>query len=189
MFEWTSLPHGGFDPNDLGLRDSSEDRKHGGFGTSDRPAPGRTEPRFGVLGDLFGSLEVRIVYRVVVVLAFVGRVITTDLRASQIDPTQVIRLQMLADRMDEQIPITIIDEDGGLVVQQIPSDVIEVLLRRRDIDRQGKITTTLGIAVIAQTLTRRDLRLHRPAPIDRFRNDGQYGSTHEGLQSFRTNKL
>jgi len=59
--------------------------------------------------------------------------------------------------MDQQVPNFVFHEDTSPVVEQVPSHKIKVLFARGFFDRQCKVSTTLGGAVIAQTLRRGNL--------------------------------
>jgi hypothetical protein len=62
----------------------------------------------------------------------------------------MIRLQMLARRVNQQVPRLVFGKDGGALVQQEPAEEIKIPRRRRLVDRQGKVPAALGRAVFAQ---------------------------------------
>ena len=65
----------------------------------------------------------------------------------------MVVLQMLAGRVHQQVPLVVIDKHAGSIVQQIPADIVIVLATDRFVDRQGKVATALGRAVIAQVVS------------------------------------
>lgn len=111
------------------------------------------QERFGELDDLFGALEEHVVLAVAVVLAVVGGVFAADLRTVVVDATAIVRLQVVADVVDHQVPSLAIDEDGDSSVDQIPAKVVEVLLNLRRFDRQGEVAAALRGAVVAEAGT------------------------------------
>ena len=105
---------------------------------------------FGVLPHLFGGFEIEVVRVVALVFAVVGRVLAADLRAGLVYAAHVVRLQMFANRVDQEVPIVVVLEDTRPIVKQIPADVFEVFELLGSIDRQGEIAAALGGAVLAE---------------------------------------
>lgn len=112
------------------------------------------ENRFAVLLNLFRRFKVMIVSPQVIILTIVRRVFAADLRPSFIDAATIVGLQVFASRVYQQVPGFILSKNSGLLVQQIPADVVEILDLSRRINRQSKIAATLGRAEIAQDLPR-----------------------------------
>ncbi len=108
--------------------------------------------RFGVFPDLFGRFQIKIVGPILFIFAVVGRVVTTNLRSRFVDAAAIVRLQVLADGVDQQIPIVLLFENAGPVVQQKPSQVFQLLEGIGRFDGHGKIAAALGNAVFAQRL-------------------------------------
>lgn len=113
--------------------------------------------RVGVLVNLFGAFKVFFVAPVIFELAFIRRVITTNLRSRFVDAATVIVAQMFAGRVNEQVPRFVVDENAGTVMQQIPTHEIEVATIDRFIDGECKIVTALGGAVFAQVFVFRKI--------------------------------
>ena len=88
------------------------------------------EHGLGVFGDLLGRFKILVVHPIVLVLAVLGRIFAADLRARGVNPAAVVRLQVLALRVDEQVPRAVFDEHGRVIVQQKPADVLERLQTR-----------------------------------------------------------
>ena len=110
----------------------------------------RTEKGFGIFRDLFGQFKILVVNPTVFVFAFVGLVVTADVRSGFINAAQVVVLQHVTLCMNEKEPIVTVEKDGRLVMQQIPSHEIELALAFGGIDRQCKITATLGSTKFAE---------------------------------------
>ena len=108
------------------------------------------EHGIGVLVDLLGRFEVHVIAPIVLELAFIGCVVAADLRPSLVDPAAMILAEVLARRVNEQIPVFSLDEDRGPIVQQIPTNEIEITSRDRGVDVQGKVMAALCRAVFAQ---------------------------------------
>ena len=104
----------------------------------------------GVFPDLFVRLEVKVIGPVFVVLTVVGRVVATNLRASFIRATTVVLLEHLAGRVDEQVPVFVLFEEGGVVVEYDPTDILHILEFGRRFIWHGDILTTLGRTVFAK---------------------------------------
>jgi hypothetical protein len=103
-----------------------------------------------------------------------------------IHAAEVVVAEMLAAVVDQQVPVVVLDEHRGLVVQEIPADVLEVLPRGGRFDRQGEVSTALGGAIIAQDVAGREVLargLSTPSRSGAFRlrfHDGR----HPGLPPF-----
>lgn len=126
------------------------------------------ESSFHVFGNLFGCFKVHFVHGVFVELAIVGGVIATDLGPSFVDAASMVRLQMFAVGMDEQVPRFVLDENSRAVVEKIPANEIEILMGARCFDRHRKIATALGCAISTQDLARRNFFSFWFAAIDRL---------------------
>ncbi len=109
-----------------------------------------TEEGVRVLIDLLGSLKVFFVAPIVLEFAFDGRVIATNLRARLVNATSIVILQVLAGRVDEQVPVVVFNENGRPVVQQVPTHEVEIPAIDRYLNRQRKIMATFGDAVFAE---------------------------------------
>jgi len=90
---------------------------------------------FGVFGDLFGPLQVKVVRPIVLVFAVLCRVIAANLRPGVINTATVVVLQMPAGCVHQQIPGVVFLEHGGPIVQQEPADELVVLQRLGGFDR------------------------------------------------------
>ena len=110
----------------------------------------RAHQRVGVFVDLLRRFKVLVVAPIVLELAFIGSVVAADLRPSLVDPAAMILAEVLARRVNEQIPVFSLDEDRGPIVQQIPTNEIEITSRDRGVDVQGKVMAALCRAVFAQ---------------------------------------
>ena len=104
----------------------------------------------GILVDLLGSFKVLLVAPIVLEFTLGGRVITTDLWSSFVDPAPIILSQMLAGGVNQQVPVIVFDEDGRPIMQQIPTHKVEVLAVHRLVNRQDKIVAAFCRAVLAQ---------------------------------------
>lgn len=109
--------------------------------------------RFGVLGDLFGCLEVHFVDSILVEFAVIGQVIAADLGTRVVDPASMIRLQVFAGGMHEEVPDVVLDKNGGSIVEQVPTHEVEILFAAGLFDGEGKVTAALGRAVIAEAFS------------------------------------
>ena len=115
------------------------------------------EHGFCVLNDLVGRFEVKIVCPIIFVFAILGGIVTTDLGARFVDAAAIIGLKMLAHRMHKQIPVIIIFEDSGFVVQQVPADVVIIGNGFRSLDNHRKITAAFSGTVLAENLALRQI--------------------------------
>ncbi len=105
--------------------------------------------------DLFSCLEIFFIAPVIFELAFVGRVLATDLWSSFVDPTAEVTLQVLARRVNQQVPIVIVNKDRRAVVQQVPTHEVKITTTDRFVNRQGEVMTALGSAMFTQVCGRR----------------------------------
>ena len=121
-----------------------------------------------VLGHLFRGFEVHLVNGVFIELAVRRGIIAANLRARVVDSATMVRLQVFAICVNEQVPRAILDKDRRSVVKQVPTDKVQILLGGRCIDRQSKVSTTLGRAVFAERLTFWNLLSRRLLAIDGF---------------------
>jgi len=113
------------------------------------PTP-RRQHCLGVFENLLGGFKVMVVGPVIFVLAILGRVLATDVWTRFVDAAAVVVLQVLTLGMHHQIPITFIDEDGGSIVDEIPTNVLEVFPCFWRIDRQSEVFAAFGGAVVAE---------------------------------------
>ena len=126
------------------------------------------ETSFHVLGYLFGRFEVHFVDSILIEFAISRGIVAANLWAGVIDPAPVVRLQMLAVGVYQQIPSTILNKNGRSIVQQIPADEVQILLARGSIDGQREIATTFCGAVFAKRSPLWDLFSRWLLAIDRF---------------------
>ena len=90
----------------------------------------------GILLDLFGGFKVPIKRVSVFVLTIFRCVVLADLRSRLVDATTIVVAEMFADRVDQQEPVVIFGENGGVLVHQVPTKVIESLGGFRTVNRQ-----------------------------------------------------
>src|SRR4029079_13392636 len=102
----------------------------------------------GVLSHLLGRLQVLLVEPSIIVLAVIRRVLAADDRPVVINAATIVMLQMLANRMDQQVPRFAVLEERGRFVQQIPANEVPVAQLGGFFDRQRKIAATLGSTVL-----------------------------------------
>ena len=110
--------------------------------------------RFAVFVELLGGFEVLLIGPGVVVFAVLRGVLTANLRPGVVNAAQIVRLQMPAGSVDQQIPGAVIHEDRRLLVQQIPADVVVFFPRLRRINGEREVPAALGGAVVAQAFPR-----------------------------------
>ena len=127
------------------------------------------ETSLHIFGHLLGGFEVHFVDSVFVELAIRRSVVTTDLRSCVVDATSVVRLQMFAVRVNQQIPSTILNKNRRSIVQKIPTDKVQILLTRGGVDWQSEVTTTFSGAVFAKRGSFWNLFSSGLFAIDRFR--------------------
>ena len=72
---------------------------------------------FSVFRYLLGRLPIVVVDPILVVLTLVGRVGATNLGTSIVDTAEAVGLQVLARRVDDQIPVAAFDENARPLVQ------------------------------------------------------------------------
>ena len=116
----------------------------------------------GVFGNLLRRFEIMIVRVVVIVLAIVGRIITTDLWTRFINSAAVIFLQMATNRVHQQVPRFIFNKHRCLFVKHIPSDIFEVRESSGRVDWQGKISAAFGGTMFTQILASRQIFAFHP---------------------------
>jgi|TARA_B110000467_G_C18297882_1_gene469256 hypothetical protein len=107
------------------------------------------ETSIGIFFDLFGSLEVTVEGISIVILAVDGGVILADLWASFVNAAAVVLSKMFTGTVNQEKPIVVFREHGGIFMQQIPADVAKRLGSFRAINGKGKILTAFGRAMIA----------------------------------------
>ena len=110
----------------------------------------RAKKCVGVLIDLFRGFKVLFVAPIVFEFTFIGRVIAADLRSSLVDAAPKIVPQMFASRVNQQIPVVIVDEHGCPIVQQIPAHEVKIPTIDWFVDGQREIVTALRGAIIAK---------------------------------------
>ncbi len=82
----------------------------------------------------------------------VRRVLATNSRTSLVNPTVMIRIEVLADILDVQIPVVVTDIHLRTLVYQIPANIVKIAFGLRRLNRQRKITTTQTLALFALTI-------------------------------------
>ena len=87
-----------------------------------------------------------------VVAVFRG-IFPADLGPRFINPAPIISLQMLATRIDPQIPLLLFDEDKYILMDEIPANVIILPAGFGLVDLQDEIPATKGGTLIAKTGT------------------------------------
>lgn len=60
---------------------------------------------------------------------------------------------MLAGRVDQQVPDSVVDEYAGPIVQQVPADEVKIASLGRFVERQCEIMATLRRAMVAEVLS------------------------------------
>lgn len=99
-----------------GTAELGQDSERIWFGGSERAQVAGMESRFHVFGYLFSGLEIHLVNGVLVEFAIVGRVVATNLGTGLVNTTAMIRLEMFAIGVNQQVPRFVLDEDRGAVV-------------------------------------------------------------------------
>jgi hypothetical protein len=107
------------------------------------------EQGLNVVLHLLGRFEVTLVHVIVFVFATVGVVLSTNLWACFVNTATMVRLQVFANCMHQDVPSAIVDEYRCPIVQQEPANEVVIALFGRCFHRQRKVTTTFGRAVIA----------------------------------------
>ena len=115
-----------------------------------------TDHCLNIVGDLLGGFKILIVHPIVLILTVVGGVFATDLGPRGVNAAAIIGLQVFASGMYEQVPGAILDEHGGVIVQQEPADVFEIGSFGRLVDRQRKVTAALGRTMFTKNHPGRD---------------------------------
>ena len=95
----------------------------------------RAEERDGVLFDLLGRLEILVEERDAVVFARLVRIVAADRRAYRVVFAAEVRVERAAWGVNEKIPVPVFDEDRGMLVIEIPANVVKFGEGRRLIDR------------------------------------------------------
>ena len=103
-----------------------------------------------VFSHLFGCFKVALVGKVVIKFAVVRRIVAANLWSSFVDAAPVVILKMLASGVDQQVPDIVFDENGGAVMQQIPSQIFKIRKICRFLDGKCKITAAFCGAMIAK---------------------------------------
>lgn len=154
------------DHGDFAIRKRlSEDGKQLGFRRADG-IPVAMKTSFGVLGDLLGGFEVHFVDGVFVEFAVIRRVVAANLRAGVIDSASVVGLQVFARGMHEQVPNFVLDENGGAIVEEVPSHEVEVLMCGRFFDGECEVAAATRGAVIAKAFAGGDFFTLGDATVD-----------------------
>jgi hypothetical protein len=122
----------------------------------------------GVLGDLFGRFKVHLIDGIFVELAVVRRVVATDLGAGVINPASMVRLEMLAGRMDEEVPHVVFYENTSPIVKKVPTHEVEILFARRFFDGECKVAAAFRGAVVAEGVAAGDFFSLRDSAVDGF---------------------
>ncbi len=79
----------------------------------------------------------------------VCRILATNSRTSLVNPTVMIRVEVLADILDVQIPVVVTDVHLRTLVYQIPANIVKIALGLGRVNRQRKITTTQPLTFFA----------------------------------------
>jgi hypothetical protein len=103
----------------VSARGSMNNRQADWFGCSKRVWV--TEPGVGILGDLFWHFEIPIKRVIVFIFALFGGVFAAYIGSRFIDATAVIRLQMFASCMYQQVPAIVFGKYGGAIMKQVPT--------------------------------------------------------------------
>src|SRR5262249_200589 len=105
---------------------SGQNGQRGGPRAADALAALTRQYGFGILGRLLGSFDVLLVKPIVLVLTILGRILLADQRPGVIDAAAIVVAQVLADRVDQQVPGFVFLEDRGPFVQQVPANELPV---------------------------------------------------------------
>ena len=100
--------------------------------------------------DLFGGFKVPVKRVTVVVFTILRCVVAANLRPCLIDATTIVIAKMFACRVDQQEPVIVFRKYGGVLMHQVPTEIVERSGRFRAVNRQGKITAAFCRAVVAE---------------------------------------
>jgi hypothetical protein len=114
---------------------------------------GKFAPRFLLVKrlDLRGMCE-QVIIAVVraAVIAFTGLILAANPRPRFVDRAPIVSAQMLARRLNLNVPITIFDKNRDTLMHQVPPQIVEIPHRLRLIDRQRQVTTARSRTMFAQ---------------------------------------
>lgn len=133
---------------------SAENRQQFGLGTAQMPGMLVGQDRVRIFLDLFWRFKITIVGPRVVVFAFVRGVVATNLRTGFVDSATLVLAQVLADRVNQQVPGFVFGKYAGPIVQQVPANELKVLPASGRIDRQSKVSAAFCGAKGAKNLAR-----------------------------------
>ncbi len=102
---------------------------------------------------LLGRFEVKLVGPILFVLAVGGGVLAANFRAGFVDAAHVVRLEVLANGVDEQVPVVIFLKNRGPFVEQVPTEELKILELFGRFDRQSEVAAALGGTVFAQNFS------------------------------------
>gem|GEM_PF-117706 len=124
------------------------------YGQTDRTIRGSSrfggEDCEGVFPELFGGFEVLVIDAVIVVLAFIRGVGSTDVRSSLVDAAAIVGLNVFAVSGHHQEPVFAVNKDGKGAMEHVPADVVELLSGGGSIDLHGEVSAAAGSAVAAE---------------------------------------
>lgn len=113
-----------------------------------------SQHRVGVFFDLLGALEETVITGVVVEFAVVGRITAANRGAVGVDSAAIVVVDVVALVVNQQIPTVVIHKDRNIPMEHVPAEIVVVLPVNRSVDRESKVSTALGGAVITEHLTR-----------------------------------
>ena len=102
---------------------------------------------------VIGKVEVESVLGRCIVFAIIVTVLAADHRPYLVDVAPAIRQQVLASRIEHQVPATLVLVDADTLVRNLPQQRFEIVFRPRRIDFLGHVSAAFGIgAEIAFTV-------------------------------------
>lgn len=84
------------------------------------------------------------------VVAIAGLIVLADLRPRLVDAAEVVVAQVLAFRLDLDVPVSVLDEDGEPLVHEVPADIVVIPDGARFVQRQRYVTAAGRRALSAQ---------------------------------------
>jgi len=136
----------------------------------------------GILVDLPGRFPIMIVYPGILVLAVLGGVIPAYPGSGFVLAAKVVVAKVLASGMHQQVPGFILDKYGGSLVQEVPTDELEVFPVLGRVDGQGEVATALGRATGAKVIALFGIHAGRFAGINDGRGHGSLVSGTTNIQ-------
>ena len=113
-----------------------------------------SQHRVGVFVDLLGAFEETVITGVVVEFTGVGRITAADRGAVCIDSAAILIVDVVALVVNQQVPTVVIDKDRNVPMEHVPTEMFVVLSVNRSVDRESKVSTAFGGAVITEHRTR-----------------------------------